>query len=338
MNLRIILLALLISGCSASAKVERAHTNAPFDGERFHNYDPQPERSAWDVWKWRFSSNKKEWPEWIESTPQKIPYERVDGLSATFINHSTFLIQTDGLNILTDPFFSYRASPFTWAGPKRVRDAGVRMEDLPPVDIILISHNHYEHMDKPALEKLHRLFPDAAVYTGLGNVPDVLETGFKNVTEMDWWEEAEFKGLKITFVPARHFSARTLRDRNMTLWGGFVLTGRSGNIYFAGDTAKGSHDKMLADKFGGFELAVIPIGAYEPRWFMQYSHVNPEEAVRIHQEINSKFSIGSHFGTIQLTDEGIDEPIEGLIKAKEAAGLTEAEFIVPEFGATYIVK
>ncbi len=336
--MRIILLALIVAGCSASAKVERAHINAPFDGKRFYNYDSRSERSAMDLLKWKFSSDKTEWPEWIESTPEKIPHERAEGLSVTFINHNTFLIQTDGLNILTDPFYSYRASPVSWAGPRRVRDAGVRMEDLPPVDIILISHNHYEHMDKPALEKLHRLFPDAAVFTGLGNVPDIMETGFKNVTEMDWWEETDFKGLKITFVPARHFSARTPWDRNMTLWGGFVLTGGSGNIYFAGDTAKGSHDKMLADRFGEFELAVIPIGAYEPRWFMKYSHVNPEEAVQIHQEINSKFSIGSHFGTVQLTDEGIDEPAERLMKAREAAGLPESGFIVPEFGKTYTVR
>ena len=338
MDFKIIIIACLLAGCSASAKVERANINAPFDGERFHNYDPRPERSRWDVWKWRFSSNKTEWPEWIDSTPQKVPNERVNGLSVTFINHSTFLIQTDGKNILTDPFFSYRASPFTWIGPKRVRDAGVKMEDLPPIDIILISHNHYEHMDKPALEKLHALFPDAEVYTGLGNIPDVRETGFKNVTELDWWEETEFKGLKLAFVPARHFSARTLWDRNMTLWGGFVITNSAGNIYFAGDTAKGSHDKMIADKFGEFELSLIPIGAYEPRWFMKYSHTNPEEAVQIHQEINSKFSIGGHFGTVQLTDEGIDEPAKGLIKARKAAGLGDNEFIVPEFGATYALR
>lgn len=338
MKIAALFATILIIGCSASGKIERTNITAPYDGELFSNYDTRPERSRWDVWKWRFSSNKTEWPEWIESAPQKVPNEHVDGLSVTFINHSSFLIQTDGLNILTDPFYSYRASPFTWIGPKRVRDAGVRMEDLPPIDIILVSHNHYEHMDKPALKKLHALFPDAAVYTGLGNIPDIRETGFTNVTEMDWWEETEYKGLTIHFVPARHFSARTLWDRNETLWGGFVLTGNAGNIYFAGDTAKGTHDAMLAERFGGFELALIPIGAYEPRWFMQYSHNNPEEAIQIHKEINSKFSIGMHFGTVQLTDEGIDEPERDLIKAREAAGMPDDEFIVPEFGATYTVK
>lgn len=328
----------MLAGCTAAAKTERTHTNAPFDGERFTNYEGRPERSFFDIWKWRLSSDKTKWPDWIESEPQKVPNERESGLSVTFINHSTFLIQINGVNILTDPFYSYRASPLTWAGPKRVRNPGVRMEDLPPVDIILISHNHYEHMDKPALRKLHKLFPDAAVYTGLGNIPDIEETGFMNVTEMDWWESTETEGITLTFVPARHFSARTLWDRNKTLWGGFVISGDAGKIYFAGDTAKGMHDKMLADRFGGFDLSLIPIGAYEPRWFMKYSHLNPEEAVQVHIETGSKFTIGGHFGTVQLTDEGIDEPTEALKEALKQAGIPESEFIVPHFGETYKIS
>jgi L-ascorbate metabolism protein UlaG (beta-lactamase superfamily) len=329
---------LIFLGCSTTHKIDRNDITAPYDGKRFSNLDNSTDKTFWDVWKWRLTSKKTAWPEWVETEQQTISHERVSGLSVTFINHSTFLIQTDNLNILTDPFFSYRASPFTWIGPKRVRDVGVRMEDLPPIDIILVSHNHYDHMDKPALKKLNKLFPDAVVYTALGNANDIKETGYRNVNELDWWEKTEYMGLTITFVPAKHFSARTLWDRNETLWGGFVLKGHGGNIYFAGDTAKVEHDTTLAEQFGEFELALIPIGAYEPRWFMKTSHTNPEEAVAIHKEINSNFSIGMHFGTVQLTDEGIDEPANGLVKARSNAGLAETDFIVPEFGQTYRLR
>lgn len=334
-----LLLTTIFISCSATQEMTTNKYQAPFNGKRFSNYDPDEKRSLWHMLKWRITSKREKWPDWINSEPSLVSEQNTDGLSVTFINHTTFLIQTEGLNILTDPFYSYRASPFTWIGPKRVRDAGVRLEDLPNIDIILLSHNHYEHMDKPALKQLYNRFPNAKIYTGIGNRKDVEETGFKDITEMDWWQTEKLEELDITFVPARHFSARTLWDRNKTLWGGFVLTNNDGkNIYFAGDTAKGSHEQMIADKFDSFELSIIPIGAYEPRWFMKFSHINPEEAVQLHLFLNSELSIGTHFGTIQLTDEAIDAPIKALKESLKKNNLSDKEFIVPEFGKTYKIR
>jgi L-ascorbate metabolism protein UlaG (beta-lactamase superfamily) len=332
-----ILILVFVVGCASPVKSDRDNTTAPFDGERFSNIDPFERRTFRDMMKWRFTSNKTKWPDWIHSTPKQVPHQRFDGLSVTYINHATTLIQINGVNILTDPFFSMRTSPVQWAGPKRVRRPGVEMEDLPPVDIILISHNHYDHMDKPALKQLAVMFPEALVLTGLGNMPDIKETGFTNITEMDWWESLVTSGLTMYYVPARHFSARTYRDAFTALWGGFVIESPDKKVYFAGDTGKGSHDKQLAEKFGGFDVSLIPIGAYEPRWFMAQTHLNPAEAVQVHRETNSKFSIGIHFGTVQLTDEGIDEPVIALKKALVESGIPESEFIAPDFGETYII-
>lgn len=293
-------------------------------------------KSFWQVVKWRMFAKRPEWPKWIDAPQRKIPTSGADPaeLDLTFINHSTFLIHYHGLNILTDPVWTDRPSPFSFAGPKRVRPAGVKLEDLPKIDLILISHNHYEHLDLWTLKKLAAR-DKPLVLTGLGNGKLICETGLNNVQELDWWESLELGGLKIHFVPAQHFSARWLDDRMETLWGGFVLESPHGNVYFAGDTAAGPHEGQLQKRFESFRLSLLSIGAYEPRWFMKASHMNPLEAVEAHQKLNSQLSVGMHFGTFAgLTDEAIDQPLIDLSAALKERDVKPATFIVLDFGET----
>jgi L-ascorbate metabolism protein UlaG (beta-lactamase superfamily) len=228
------------------------------------------------------------------------------------INHSTVLLQHDGVNILTDPVWSKRASPLTWAGPRRFRDPGVRFEDLPDIDIVLLSHNHYDHLDLATLRRL----------AGLGRSQFVVPTGVARllqsnhigpVYEMDWGECLVLDRITIHSVPALHFSARGILDRDRTLWCGYMIESGSRMVYFAGDTAFGKHFAMIRERFGAPRLALLPIGAYAPRWFMSPVHMAPEEAVRAHQILGAQTSIAIHHGTFQLTDESIDTPKRELL-------------------------
>lgn len=285
-----------------------------FDGNRFHNMEPPDKKGFFDFLRWQLTTKRGEWNRWTDSGPGSPPPARVNGrdLRVTFINHATVLIQTEGLNILTDPIWSERASPFTWAGPKRHRPPGLPFEDLPPVDIVIISHNHYDHLDIQTLTKLKELHQPHFV-TGLGNGALLNAYGIRDVTELDWWSSAKgSNGVNVTCVPAKHFSGRGLSDGDSTLWCGYVIQTSSGNIYFAGDTGMGAHFAEIKNRFRSFRVAVLPIGAYLPRWFMHPVHISPNEAVQIHHLLEPQVSLAMHFGTFALGDDGEFEPVTEL--------------------------
>jgi L-ascorbate metabolism protein UlaG (beta-lactamase superfamily) len=243
----------------------------------------------------------------------------------------TFLIQTAAGNILTDPMYSERAGPLNIAGPRRVRQPAVAFDDLPPISVVLLSHNHYDHCDRRTLGKLARRF-DPLVITPLGNGALVRSSGIRRVEELDWWQDAKSSRLPVTVTPAQHFSARGPLDRNRALWGGFMLVVDAARIYFAGDTAYAPVFGDLRQRFGPIDLALLPIGAYEPRWFMQPVHMNPAEAVQAHLDLDAARSVGMHFGTFQLTTEGIDEPQRALEEACQARDVPRSRFRTLDFG------
>ncbi len=291
-----------------------------FDGKYFHNLEKR-ERTFWEIYTWWRTSNPVPWPDKVEITPS-IPPERSDYLRITYVNHSTFLIQWNQVNILTDPIWSERASPFSFIGPKRHHEPGVPFDKLPPIDFILLSHNHYDHMDLETLRKLEEKY-NPTILTGLGNDNYLKKNGVHNVIALDWWES----NFGFTFVPAEHFSARWPWDRDKTLWGGFVIRHGDETLYFAGDTAYGQFLSEIRRRYGSPKVAFLPIGAYEPRWFMQYAHMNPEEAIEAQLDLGAETAIGMHWGTFQLSDEAREEP---LLRLKQAR--TNERFIVLDPG------
>jgi L-ascorbate metabolism protein UlaG (beta-lactamase superfamily) len=307
-----------------------------FDGRRFFNPADPRGRGVRDVLKWMLTRRKQPWPRWLTDPPQPAPPRAVEGnsLAATFVNHSTFLIQTSGINVLTDPIWSWRASPLQWAGPRRVRAPGVAFEDLPPVDLVLVSHNHYDHLDLPTLRRLQAAFAPLFV-TGLGNRRFLQARGLERVEELDWWQSIAVRpGVAVTMTPAQHFSARSLFDRDRTLWGGFLLQAGDRVVYFAADTAYPGPFVEVRKRSAHMDLALIPFAAYEPRWFMRAAHMNPAEAVLAHLDLGAPFTLGMHFGTFQLTDEPIDEPVHHLQAALTEHGISPVRFRVPGFGET----
>ncbi len=335
--LKNIVLFLFLSSCTGAPSY-KGPISEHFNGKTFENRIPQ-EKGFFDYWMMRFRTTRQEWPEWVESKQQKIPPEMLskDVVSATFINHATVLLNIKGTMILTDPIYSDRASPFTWIGPKRVIAPGVAFEDLPKIDLVLISHNHYDQMDVPTLKKLAKR-DNPLILAGLGNSLLLKEHGITRVQDMDWNEKFEFNDLTMHFVYCQHWSGRGLFDRRKTLWGSFVIESPHGNYYFTGDSGYSSHFKEQGDQFGPFELSLIPIGAYEPRSFMTFVHVNPEEAVKAHLDLKSKKSMGIHFGTFQLTNESREAPMVDLAKAREKFKIKENVFFAPDFGKTYLIK
>jgi len=254
----------------------------------------------------------------------------------TFIGHSTFLVRTPSAVFITDPVFTTHAGPFGRTGPRRVRPPAPGIAELPPLDLVLLTHNHYDHLQPSSLRALASGGPELVTSLGLG--PLVKPLGFRSGVELDWWQSHDVHGVgRVTSVPARHFSSRTLWDRNRTLWAGFIVESGGLTIYFAGDTGYSPAFEEIGRRFPQIDLALIPIGAYEPRWFMQPVHVNPEEAVRIHLDVGARRSIGMHFGTFQLTDEGIDEPMAALSRARDVARVAADAFGVLDFGETAII-
>jgi L-ascorbate metabolism protein UlaG (beta-lactamase superfamily) len=311
-----------------------APTQVHFDGERFFNPHARQPKTLEDVRRWQRSRHKEPWPEHVEDPVFPPPgHTAPDRISATFIGHSTFLVQIGGLCVLTDPIWSKRCSPVFFAGPRRVRKPGQNLAALPRVDLLLVTHNHYDHMDLPTLRKVRaRWAPPVA--TGLGNARHLAKADIRSAVELDWWQSTELAGARVTYVPAQHFSSRGLYDRNRCLWGGFVVEAQGMVVYFAGDSGYCPHFAEIGRRFPRIDLALLPIGAYEPRWFMRQQHVNPEEAVRAHLDLRPRHSLGMHFGTFQLTDEAIDAPVSALRQAQAEADVTRAEFDVLGFGET----
>ena len=306
-----------------------------YDGRHFFNPGPsRPARGPLQVLRWRWQGERAAWPTGTSDSPFTAPPTVVDpGHAAiTFINHATFLIRLPDAVVLTDPIFSERCSPLSWVGPRRARSPGVALVDLPRIDVVLLSHNHYDHMDLPTLRTLQARHEPAFVTT-LGNARTLAKLGI-TATELDWWQSITEKTLRITATPACHFSARTPFDRNRALWGGFMLTCGAGSILFAGDSGAGDHWRDIRQRLGAPSVALLPIGAYEPRWFMAPVHMNPPEAVDAHLALDARHAIGMHFGTFQLTDEPIDAPLHALAAACREAGVST--FTTLGFGETAV--
>lgn len=309
-----------------------------FDGVRFFNpHHPDTDRSLGDVLRWRLRETHARWPRAVPGGEAK-PADAADGLRVTMVGHATLLLQAAGLNVLTDPVWSERASPVAFAGPRRVTRPGIRFEDLPPIHAILLSHNHYDHLDVATLRRLHAAHRPTIV-TPLGNdaivrraVPDA------RVIAGDWNDRFALDGgAEVHIVPAHHWSARGPRDRRMALWGGFMLRTAAGLVYFAGDTGYGDGAifRAMRARYGAPDVALLPIGAYAPRWFMADQHTDPADAVRIMQDVEARFAIGIHWGDFQLTDEGRDEPRVLLAEALGVAGIEPARFRAAQAGDVF---
>lgn len=285
-----------------------------FDGKRFYNPNAQRARGFLDVIRWKLTSRPEPSPAFVDDVEQSVPPRTVEGdqTRITLVNHSTVLIQRPGSNFLTDPIWSERASPLSWIGPKRRRKPGVRMEDLPPIDVVLISHNHHDHLDLPTLRQLANRGTSTFV-VGVGGARLLHSEKIERVYELDWGESLTIAGVCFHSVPALHFSGRGIFDRNKTLWCGYVIEYPEQLVYFAGDTGFGNHFAQIRENFGSPNLALLPIGAYEPHWFMSPVHMDPEEAVRADEILGAKAVVAIHHGTFQLADEGVDTPKKRLL-------------------------
>jgi L-ascorbate metabolism protein UlaG (beta-lactamase superfamily) len=307
-----------------------------FDGRRFFN-PAGPTLQPVAAVPRMLRTPRTPWPSRIDVAPRR-PSDRGDAAAVvTFIGHSTFLIQTAAGTLLTDPVYAERAGPWALVGPRRVRRPAVAFDALPPIDIVLLSHNHYDHCDRRTLHLLARRFDPIAV-TPLGNGALLRSSGMRRVEELDWWDRTRTTALPITVTPAHHFSARGPFDRNRALWSGFVIETGGRRIYFAGDTAYTSAFAAIRQRFAPIDLALLPIGAYEPRWFMQSVHMNPPEAVQAHIDLQARQSIGMHFGTFQLTAEGIDEPERALAESLASKGIPSADFRTLAFGDSFALE
>jgi L-ascorbate metabolism protein UlaG (beta-lactamase superfamily) len=325
-------------GAFISAPGYKGATSDHFDGKKFINPEGVKAKGTWEALKWMMNRERGVWKENKTESYGKRPVGREkDGIRITFINHSTFLIQVDGLNILTDPIWGPRTSPFTWAGPKRMRNPGIKFEDLPRIDAVLISHNHYDHLDLATMRTVFGAF-HPEIFTPLGIKEYLDSESISGATDLDWWDKVKISdSVTIHAVPAQHFSGRGLMDRDETLWCGYVIETSKGNIYFGGDT--GYNDKTfkeIGDRFGSMQISLIPIGAYKPISFMGPIHVSPEEAVKIHQDVKSKTSIGIHFGTFPMADDGQEDPINDLRIARGKYNVADDRFIVIREGEPYI--
>jgi L-ascorbate metabolism protein UlaG (beta-lactamase superfamily) len=285
-----------------------------FDGRSFFNPGKPMDKSFGSFLKWRMTSERQFWPEYKELSAYDRPPERVEGdeLRVSWVGHATVLIQTRGLNILTDPIWAQRASPVTWVGPQRVHPPGVAFADLPPIDVVLVSHNHYDHLNLATLARLwHRDHP--RIIVPLGN--DALLSGYDPaiaVEAYDWGAQVTIgENVAVHLEPMHHWSARGIFDRNKALWAAFTITTPGGNIYFVGDSGYGNGDLFRAakEKYRRFRLAILPIGDYDPRWFMAYGHMAPEECVKAFADLGRPFVLPIHYRTFPLADTGYDQPL-----------------------------
>lgn len=282
---------------------------------------------------------RPDWPLRVENTglPQLDADLGQDGMAVTYVNHVTFLIQLPGITILTDPVWAARASPVSWFGPRRVRDPGIAFEALPPVDVVLISHNHYDHLDIATLERLNARFSPVFLVP-LGNRALLESIGITNVLEMDWWDDFDApSATRITFTPSQHSSGRGLFDRDRSLWGSFFIRQGNRSVFFGGDGGFSTQFVDIWERLGAPDVALLGIGSYEPRWFMQRLHKNPAEAVRAHLDLGATLSIGMHMGTFQLAGETFEQPYSELTDAIAREGIDPNSFITLPEGGTRLV-
>jgi len=308
-----------------------------FDGRYFFNAHATAGRTLADLLRWQRTAQRKRWPAWVENRARPaLPAQLTHGqIALTFINHITFLVQFRGLNILTDPVYSERVSPLRNRGPKRVRAPGLPFDELPPIDLVLVSHNHYDHLDLDTLMRLEATHAPRVV-TSLGNKAFLEQHGLRAVHELDWWRSIEIGNATVTLTPAQHWSSRGPANRNRTLWGGFIVQVGARQVFFAGDTGYSPHFRAVRERHGTVDLALLPIGAYEPRWFMRDQHMDPDDAIRAHLDLQARLSIATHFGCFQLTDEGIDDPVIELQARRQHHNVAAESFQVLETGETRV--
>ena len=302
-----------------------------FNGATFKNLNNVEAKGFGDVLKWMMRRDKEPWQEKPDLPYGSPPQAKSEELNITFVNHSTFLIQWNGLNILTDPIWSERTSPVSFAGPKRMRPPGIRFEDLPKIDAIIISHNHYDHLDLPTVRKLEKKYQPLFIVP-LGVDLFLKNKGISRIEVMDWWEEKRIEEFTIACVPAQHFSGRGMGDRDKTLWAGYVIMHQKQKLYYVGDTGYGPFFQQVKEKYAPIDVALIPIGAYKPKWFMSPIHMSPSEAVQVHRELEVGTSIAMHYGTFPLADDGHDDPVIDLRKAMEEQKVPVEKFILLEEG------
>jgi N-acyl-phosphatidylethanolamine-hydrolysing phospholipase D len=342
--------------------------NLPHHTQRgFRNSAPDSApRGLGDLLRWRWDAVRDGLPQPAQTpTPTTAPdlariraYQRsapdssaarsASSPAVTWIGHASSLVQAGGLNVLTDPIFSDYAFPVQIAGPKRAQAPGVALDELPPIDVVVISHNHYDHLDRNSVVGLNARAQsrgDGTVFlVPLGQKPWFESLGITRVVELDWWQKHTVRGVDFYLTPVQHWSARGALDQNQTLWGGWAVFAADLHWYFGGDAGYSANfsetRQHFADRFvqdGGFDLALIPIGAYEPRWFMRVHHMNPEEAVQAHLDLRAKRSVAVHWGTFSLTDEPLDQPPKDLALARAAKSLTDTDFAIFKIGETRIV-
>lgn len=336
-------LAPLLAGCVSGAGNVHYDPRKPHHTvEGFQNLDPEV-RPGRGYWRWQWERKTRGLPppaapshrHWRVAPDLAQLHAPGGNPSVTWIGHATLLFRLGGLNVLTDPHFSERASPVGFAGPRRHHAPGVSLAALPRIDVVLISHNHYDHLDAASVDALHGRFGESLrFFVPLGLKPWFERRGVTNVAELDWWEQAEAGALRFTLTPAQHWSGRGLFDRNRTLWGGWAVRAPDANVYFAGDTGYSKHFLEIGRRLGPFDFAAIPIGAYAPAWFMAPQHVDPAQALQIHRDVGARQSIGIHWGVFELADDALDEPPRVLVAARDAAGIPEQAFSVFRIGET----
>ena len=331
--------ALLAAACHSNPHYNPAMSHHTENG--FRNNYPQPPRQSF--WKWQ-------WERWTKGVPENpkegygFPLLKPDAAflaanrgdpTLTWIGHASFLLQIGGVNVLTDPHLTERASPVSFAGPKRHVAPAFDFDTLPHADVVVISHNHYDHLDLETVKRLNRQKGGAPMFfVPLGLKAWFKAQGIDNVTELDWWESADHLGLKLTLAPVQHWSSRTPWDRNRTLWGSWVVEHPRLRFFFGGDFGYSSDLADIGKRFGTIDLAMLPIGAYEPRWFMSVMHANPQEAVRAQQDLHARYAVAMHWGTFRLTDELLDEPPRKLAEALVQNGVSPDRFFLMKHGET----
>lgn len=314
-----------------------------FDGLRFIPPGGARDKTRADLLKWQWGARTRPaWPKNFPAPERDTPPARVNGadIRVSYIGHASMLIQTHGINLLVDPVWAERASPFRFAGPRRVNAPGMRFDDLPPLDAILVSHNHYDHMDAATL-KLLAIARPCPVLTPLGNDTILRAIDARiDARAFDWGARADIGPLRIHFEPALHWSARGLNDRRMALWCAFLIETPSANIYHVADTAfgDGAIFHALREKHTRVDLAILPIGAYAPRWFMRAQHVDPDESLAIFQIVGAECALAHHWGTFRLTDEPILEPVEKLAAALARENIAPERFATKRPGQKLTVK
>lgn len=350
------LVALLLVASMTQANAD----NPYYDPAKLHhtpegfrnNYSDGVVKPLGHLLRWQWEAYRDGNPKPAQApTPQVVPdlpllqgYRAGSPPTVTWIGHATLLVQAGGLSVLTDPVFSERASPLQIMGPKRAQPPGVALDDLPPIDVVVTSHNHYDHLDRSSVALLHARSGGKTLFlVPLGLKPWMEKLGITQVVELDWWQHHTVAGVEFHLTPVQHWSARGLGDRSETLWGGWAVLGTDLHWYFGGDTGYSKDfvdtrthfaERQSAEQGGGFDLALLPIGAYAPRWFMREQHANPEEAVQIHLDLGAKRSVGMHWGTFALTDEPLDQPPIDLAQARVAKGISEETFSVLKVGET----